>query len=115
MDRALEPRDTIGEHAQRGAIFIVHDLERRQLEALLREPLRMLERPGAHTLGPLAPMPQQELAHAMPRAQLILLRDFARADQIPERFGRGIRHPHRGEIAGAVAAREPSPRPSGPS
>lgn len=48
----------------------------------------------------------EELADAMARPELILLRHFPRAHEIPQRFGRRIRHPHRGEIPGPIAARK---------
>ena len=51
-------------------------------------------------------MAQEELAQPMPRAQLILFAILARAHQIAQCFVRGIRDPHRCQIASTVATRQ---------
>lgn len=51
-------------------------------------------------------MAQQEFAQPMTRTELVLLRRLPRADQISQRFVRGIRHPHRGQVARPVGARQ---------
>ena len=51
-------------------------------------------------------MAQQKLAQPMPRAQLILLRGFARAHQIAQGLMRRVRHPHRRQVARAITPRQ---------
>lgn len=53
------------------------------------------------------PMAEQEFAQAVSGAQLILFGYFARAHQIPQGLGGGVRDPDRGEITGAIAAGQP--------
>ena len=81
-------------------------LQRRLLEThVALDPLQMLLGPGFHPFRP-APVSQQKLAQPMPRLQLIFLGRFARPHQIAQGLMGRIRHPHRRQFAGTVAARQ---------
>jgi hypothetical protein len=49
---------------------------------------------------------QQELAQALACPLLILSGILTVSDQVTQSFVRGVRDPHRGEVAGAVAPRQ---------
>ena len=54
--------------------------------------------------GPLTAVTQEELAQAVAGPQLVFLRRFAGADEIPQRLMSGIGHPHGRQVAGPIAA-----------
>jgi len=70
------------------------------------DPLQVLVGPGVQPLRRAPSVAQQELAQAMPGAQLITLGRPARAHQVPQRLVRRIRHPHGRKVPGAVTARQ---------
>jgi hypothetical protein len=61
-------------------------------------PRKVALRPRLHRGRRSAAVPQQEFAQPMARAQLVLLRRFSRADEIPQRFVRRVGHPHRRQV-----------------
>jgi hypothetical protein len=89
----------------------VHTVEqrgflRRMLIADLLEPLRMTLCPRLHSQRRTPTRTQQELGQPVARAQLILLGRLSRPDKIAQCFRSFIRHPYRGQIVGAVTARQ---------
>ena len=51
-------------------------------------------------------MPQEKLAQAVARPQMVFLRGLPRADEVPQRLVGGIGHPHRRQIARPITARQ---------
>src|SRR6266849_1217132 len=62
--------------------------------------------PGLHPFGGAATLAQQELAEAMPRPELVLLRRLAGPYEVPQRFVGRVGDPHGGEIPCPVTAGE---------
>lgn len=106
LDRLLEAPHARGDVLDLRAVLVVGGLQHRGVEPLLREPAQVPERPAAHPLRPLPAVAQEELADAVPGAELVLLGDLAGAHQVAQRLGGGVGDPHRREVAGAVAAGE---------
>ena len=85
--------------------------QRRLLGGLLEvhlatHPIEIFHRPGTHALRGTPPMAQQEFREPMACAQLITLGGQTRTHQIAQRFVCGIGHPHRGQVAHTVTARQ---------
>ncbi len=81
-------------------------LLRTLLEALLLDPHQIPAGPRRGALGGPTSLAQQELSQPMPGSQLITLGRQACTHQIAQRLVRRIRHPHRRQIPGPVAAGE---------
>ena len=62
-----------------------------------------LRSPRITTGGRAPAVSQQKLPQPMARAQLIFLRRLAGAYHVPQRLVRGVRDPHRRQVARAVA------------
>lgn len=60
-DRALEPGDAVDEQRERGPVLVEHDLERRQLERLCREPREVPSRPRRIASGRCRPCRSRNL------------------------------------------------------
>jgi hypothetical protein len=81
-------------------------LQRRLLEVHRAQPRLVLGRPRGRLLRRMTAMPQQEMAQVLPRATLVLLGALSSAHQVAQRLVLRIGHPHRRQVAAAVAPRE---------
>ena len=69
-------------------------------------PLEIPLSPPVDAGGGAPAVSQQKLPQPMARAQLIFLRRLAGADHVPQGLMRGVRDPHRCQVARAVAPRQ---------
>ena len=76
----------------------------RVLEAKRLDPQQVLRRPALHPGRRAETATQEKLPEAVPRAQLVLLRDLSGPHEIAQGFMRRVRHPHRRQIATPVAS-----------
>lgn len=86
-------------------IVLEHDLLRRMLEPHRRQPAPVGDRPALLS-GIDAAVAQQKSLKMLPRLAEHLHRRRSRSDQIAHRLVRGIRHPHRRQLAGTVQFRQ---------
>src|SRR6266511_514335 len=106
IERLLEPAHARGAMIDFLQIITQGRIQSWQLELQRVEPAPVRLGPGLRPRRRPNPVPQQKLAHAMTRAELIGLGRFPGPDEIPQGLVCGIGHPHRREIACSVTARE---------
>ncbi len=106
IDRPFEPFDAADHVIDFVQVVQPRGLLRRLLELHLTDPRQVSLCPRRHRGWRPPSVPQQKFAETMAGAQLVLLRRLSSSHQIPQRFVRGVRHPHGRQVSGAVTPRE---------
>ena len=99
----LEPREAIGHVFDLVEIIQERRLLRRFGKPDVLHPQEIPLGPAVDASGRAPAVSQQKLPQPMARAQLIFLRRLAGAYHVPQRLVRGVRDPHRRQVARAVA------------
>ncbi len=107
INGSLEPLTAPGRTRDFVYVIVHGRLVGAMLESLLVHPLQILARTGRRTLGSSASLVQQKLQQSVSSPQRILLGRLPSAHQIAQRYVCRVRHLHRRQISGPIAARQP--------
>ena len=91
-------------HRQVSERYLIDVFPKPFLETLQWGLILTIIRLRMHASRTVVAVPQRELAETLSSAQLVLLRRFPRAHQIPQRRMRNGRTPHRRQVTGPMAA-----------
>src|SRR5206468_1524939 len=103
LDRLVEPAQALLRVLYFAQVIEHHRVLRRMLEAHGLQPAAVDGAPGTSSLWRPHSPAEEKLLQAMPEPELVLLRRFSGSHQITQRLLRWVRHPHRREIASAIA------------
>jgi len=105
VELLLQPGRASLRRAHRRDVLFEHDLLRPRLETLRLEPAPVRLRPATASRVN-ASMPQQKSAQPLPQLLVENLHVLAGAAEIAHGFLGGVGNPNRGELAGAIEARQ---------